>query len=81
MLNVNTMEDADSKYRRIISDNHSSTYERESQQFQQVYPLDELENRLGLIDQRVGDATDIFQRKFKLANDQINSTVEKINED
>ena len=67
----------------MINENQSSSYfERESvSQYKMVYPLDEMETRLNLIDSRIGDASDIFSRKFKLANDQINSTIEKINED
>ena len=53
----------------------------ESQRLLQMNPIKCLEERIGHIKSRIGEASDIFERKFSLIQDQIGSMCEKIEED
>ena len=47
----------------------------------QLKPIDQLDKQINQIKERVTDADDIFSRKFQLVQDQVNSMIEKIQED
>lgn len=46
-----------------------------------LHPVAQLEERIHLVEDRMNDAQDIFHRKFNLIHDQVQSMVEKIEED
>lgn len=46
-----------------------------------MHPVQSLEERVNLVEERMSDAQDIFQRKFNLISDQVHAMLEKIEED
>ena len=47
----------------------------------ETHPIKVLSTRIGNIEEKIGDAQDIFSRKFNLVQDQVGSLLEKIEED
>ena len=47
----------------------------------QINPINHLTDKIVGINERVADAQDIFKRKFQLIQDQVQTMLEKIEED